>query len=133
MADPESTLLRGPLVENAVKFLQDPAVRASSVSRQIAFLEGKGLTRVEIEEAMRQAKPETPSTMSASPLNDGTGGGASMPANALPLPTSPPPTELLQRRNKSLDWGSLAFILALIGSTGVMLTQSSLFVRSCMT
>ena len=117
----ETTQLRGPLIDNAVKFLQDSSVRSSSVSRQIAFLEGKGLTRPEIEEAMRRTHTAPES------LAPPTGADA-VPTNSLPLPSTPPPTELLTRGKKAFDWGSLAVILALIGSTGVMLAQSPRFV-----
>lgn len=40
---------------SAVKFLQDPKVQASSLGKKVAFLESKGLTSEEIEEAMRRA------------------------------------------------------------------------------
>ena len=46
---------REELVQNAVLFLQDPKVRDSSLTSRITFLEGKGLTENEIQEALRRS------------------------------------------------------------------------------
>lgn len=117
---------RGPaqLLDNAVKFLQDPQVRTSNISRQIEFLEKKGLSRAEIEEAMRRAgisplgQLQSPSTTQVPP----------------PLPALPPPSldsarlTAVQLPPKTFDWGKFALIIALIGSAGMALSQSFIFV-----
>ncbi|KAI0375364.1 hypothetical protein BV20DRAFT_960489 [Pilatotrama ljubarskyi] len=46
---------RQELVRNAVAFLVDPKTQASPLAQRVQFLEAKGLTGPEIEEAMRQA------------------------------------------------------------------------------
>ncbi|KAG0322034.1 peroxisomal membrane protein pex14 [Dissophora globulifera] len=46
---------REDILASAVKFLQDPKVQASSLGKKVAFLESKGLTSEEIEEAMQRA------------------------------------------------------------------------------
>jgi len=46
---------RQELVRNAVAFLTDPNSQSSPMSQRIQFLEAKGLTAVEIDDAMRQA------------------------------------------------------------------------------
>ncbi|KAI0778544.1 peroxisomal membrane anchor protein conserved region-domain-containing protein [Trametes elegans] len=51
MATPD----RQELVRNAVTFLSDPKAQASPLAQRVQFLEAKGLTAPEIEEAMRQA------------------------------------------------------------------------------
>lgn len=51
MADPK----REELLASAVKFLQDPNVQSSPLAKKVAFLESKGLTADEIEEAMARA------------------------------------------------------------------------------
>ena len=56
MSEAQSSDVRQTLVQTAVRFLQDEKVRASSLAKRIAFLESKGLTTAEIEEAMRRAK-----------------------------------------------------------------------------
>ncbi|WAQ89327.1 hypothetical protein PtA15_11A14 [Puccinia triticina] len=46
---------RDSLISSAVGFLQDPTVASSPLAKRIAFLESKGLTSSEIEEALRRA------------------------------------------------------------------------------
>ncbi|TDL28725.1 hypothetical protein BD410DRAFT_760268 [Rickenella mellea] len=50
-----SSVERPDLVRSAVAFLSDPKTQASSYAQRVQFLEAKGLTPSEIEEAMRQA------------------------------------------------------------------------------
>ncbi|TFK57210.1 hypothetical protein OE88DRAFT_1803799 [Heliocybe sulcata] len=50
-----STPDRQELVRNAVAFLSDPKTQSSPLAQRIQFLEAKGLTNPEIEDAMRQA------------------------------------------------------------------------------
>lgn len=47
-------LLREDQVQNAVKFLSHPKVRSSPVVHRRSFLEKKGLTKEEIDEAFRR-------------------------------------------------------------------------------
>ncbi|KAG0267163.1 peroxisomal membrane protein pex14 [Mortierella polycephala] len=47
--------VREDILASAIKFLQDPKVQASSLGKKVAFLESKGLTQQEIEEAMARA------------------------------------------------------------------------------
>ncbi|KAF9092225.1 peroxisomal membrane protein pex14 [Mortierella sp. GBA35] len=53
---------REDILASAVKFLQDPKVQASSLGKKVAFLESKGLTSEEIEEAMQRANGTAPSS-----------------------------------------------------------------------
>ncbi|OBZ79161.1 Peroxisomal membrane protein PER10 [Grifola frondosa] len=50
MATPD----RQELIRNAVVFLADPKTQSSPLAQRVQFLEAKGLTGVEIEEAMKQ-------------------------------------------------------------------------------
>ncbi|KAL7285178.1 hypothetical protein ACG7TL_000271 [Trametes sanguinea] len=50
-----STADRQELMRNAVAFLSDPKAQASPLAQRVQFLEAKGLTAPEIEEAIRQA------------------------------------------------------------------------------
>lgn len=49
-----SELMREEQVQNAVKFLSHPKVRGSPVIYRRSFLEKKGLTKEEIDEAFRR-------------------------------------------------------------------------------
>ncbi|TCD61756.1 mediator complex subunit [Steccherinum ochraceum] len=51
MASPD----RQELIRNAVVFLADPKIQSSPLAQRVQFLEAKGLTAPEIEEAMRQS------------------------------------------------------------------------------
>ncbi|KAI0067728.1 hypothetical protein BV25DRAFT_1834756 [Artomyces pyxidatus] len=57
---------RHELMRNAVAFLTDPKAQSSSLAQRIQFLEAKGLTGPEIEEAMRHAAEASRSLPSAS-------------------------------------------------------------------
>lgn len=46
---------REGLIQNAVRFLQDPSVRSSPISGRITFLEKKGLSTEEIDRALQLA------------------------------------------------------------------------------
>ncbi|CAJ0645021.1 6517_t:CDS:2 [Entrophospora sp. SA101] len=48
--------IRTELITPAVNFLKDPKVQSSPLQKRVAFLESKGLTSEEIEEALKQAK-----------------------------------------------------------------------------
>ncbi|KAF9538725.1 peroxisomal membrane protein pex14 [Mortierella hygrophila] len=56
---------REDILASAVKFLQDPNVQASSLGKKVAFLESKGLTSEEIEEAMQRANGAAPAAAAA--------------------------------------------------------------------
>ncbi|KAI0330545.1 hypothetical protein GY45DRAFT_1323486 [Cubamyces sp. BRFM 1775] len=60
-----STPDRQELVRNAVAFLTDPKTQASPLAQRVQFLEAKGLTSPEIEEAMRQATMSQNATRAA--------------------------------------------------------------------
>ncbi|KAI9207960.1 peroxisomal membrane anchor protein conserved region-domain-containing protein [Polychytrium aggregatum] len=55
---------RSELIQSAVRFLSDPKVQSSPLDKKIAFLESKGLTSDEVQEAVRLSSQGTsaPST-----------------------------------------------------------------------
>ncbi|KAL0421798.1 UNVERIFIED_CONTAM: Peroxisomal membrane protein PEX14 [Sesamum latifolium] len=60
--------IREEQVQNAVKFLSHPKVRGSPVIHRRAFLERKGLTKEEIDEAFRRVPDPTPSVQTTEPV-----------------------------------------------------------------
>ncbi|KAK0555877.1 peroxisomal membrane protein pex14 [Tilletia horrida] len=60
-----SSSLRPDLITSAISFLSDPKVQASSLSQRVAFLESKGLSSLEIDEAMRQVTGLVPTNQAA--------------------------------------------------------------------
>ena len=65
-----SETLRTELIETAVKFLTDPQVTKSSLSRRLAFLESKGLTAAEIEVAVKRAESKPSAEVPALPSGE---------------------------------------------------------------
>lgn len=61
--------IREEQVQNAVKFLSHPKVRGSPVIYRRSFLERKGLSKEEIDEAFRRV-PDPPPTVSGAPSTD---------------------------------------------------------------
>lgn len=50
-----NTALREDVLQSATKFLQDPKVQSAALAKKVAFLESKGLTNDEIEEALARS------------------------------------------------------------------------------
>ncbi|KAG4389922.1 hypothetical protein AAZX31_06G174100 [Glycine max] len=63
--------LREEQIQNAVKFLSHPKVRGSPVIHRRSFLEKKGLTKEEIDEAFRRVPDSPPSVQTAGINQDG--------------------------------------------------------------
>src|SRR5690606_19213779 len=63
------------IIQSAVKVLQDPKVQSSSLGKKVAFLESKGLSSEEIEEAMARV--------------NGTSTGSSSSNAVVPQPLTP--------------------------------------------
>jgi len=76
--------LREDLIQTAVQFLGNPQVKASPKERKTAFLEQKGLTQEEIEEALKRTGV-TPATPAAAAVP----AAAAAPVVGAPQPYSP--------------------------------------------
>ncbi|XP_022134944.1 peroxisomal membrane protein PEX14 isoform X2 [Momordica charantia] len=63
--------MREDQVQNAVKFLQHPRVKGSPVVYRRSFLERKGLTKEEIDEAFRRVPDPPPTAQTANVSQDG--------------------------------------------------------------
>lgn len=98
---------RQQLVASAVRFLKDPKVQAAALTKKVAFLEKKGLTSTEIQEALATAAApgsaglaaENATTLSATPATPATSmmptaGGINMVNLPPPPPPPPPPAKL---------------------------------------
>ncbi|CAO1612788.1 unnamed protein product [Parajaminaea phylloscopi] len=109
---------RQEMISSAISFLQDPKVASSSVAQRIAFLESKGLTSGEIDEALGR-----------SGVVGGNGPGAPPPqqhqqpyayAQASQQPYGPralyPPHMAQQQAGPSRDWRDW-FIMAVVSGT----------------
>ncbi len=90
--------MREDFVANAVQFLRDPVVQQSPLTKKVAFLEAKQLTKEEIDEALARSSRWEASTIASGGLNPARG-SFQQPSNPPPLP--------------SRDWRDL-FIMAVV-------------------
>jgi len=82
--------LREDMVESAVKFLKDPKVISSPLGKKIAFLESKGLSSEEIQEAISRTSSNTTSSNST-PSVKTTNSHSNHVATVSPPPLPPAP------------------------------------------
>jgi len=95
--------MREDVIQQAVLFLKNPQVQSAAMAKKVAFLESKGLTNEEIEEALARSKGSTTSTSTSTsptptPLNNALApppppslpGGYPYPAYHSPPPPPPP-------------------------------------------
>ncbi|XP_071731676.1 peroxisomal membrane protein PEX14-like [Rutidosis leptorrhynchoides] len=76
--------IREDQVQNAVKFLSHPKVKGSPVMYRRSFLERKGLTKEEIDEAFRRVPDDSPSISTTQPVNANQGGQSQAASNIQP-------------------------------------------------
>ncbi|CAD6886204.1 unnamed protein product [Tilletia laevis] len=121
-----STSLRPDLVSSAISFLSDPKVQASSLSQRVSFLEAKGLSPLEIDEAMRQVGGGS-SSSGAGQLQAYSG-----PSSQVPAPYyGAPPANYPQRpmypyqaanaaaaQKQGLDWRDWFIMTVVTGTVG---------------
>ncbi|KAK9826884.1 hypothetical protein WJX81_004333 [Elliptochloris bilobata] len=81
MDAPPPQELREDQIENAIAFLAHPKVRGSTVASKRSFLERKGLTSDEIDEAVRRV-PEAPAPVPTAPA------GGAVPVKPYPTPSA---------------------------------------------
>ncbi|XP_021901219.1 peroxisomal membrane protein PEX14 isoform X2 [Carica papaya] len=82
--------MREEQVQNAVKFLSHPKVRGSPVMYRRSFLERKGLTKEEIDEAFRRVPDPPPSAQTATMNQDGQAKTSSNTQSQAPAQTLQP-------------------------------------------
>ncbi|KAJ1732059.1 peroxisomal membrane protein pex14 [Coemansia biformis] len=102
--------LREDIIESAVRFLADPKVQASTLAKKISFLETKGLTNAEIEDALARARDPQPQ-----PAGSNAAGSAPAPGfgYAQPLRRPPPPPP-----RPHLDWKDYFIAAVVAGGLG---------------
>ncbi|KAJ2733403.1 peroxisomal membrane protein pex14 [Coemansia sp. BCRC 34962] len=110
-------VLREDIIESAVRFLADPKVQSSTLAKKVSFLESKGLTNAEIEDALARAKSQHTTTAPEGQQADGTvstrgSGPAPAYGYAQPLarPAAPP--------RPPLDWKDYFIAAVVAGGLG---------------
>ncbi|CAG8499454.1 2708_t:CDS:2 [Acaulospora colombiana] len=106
--------VRQDLVKSAVNFLKDPQVQNSPLQKRVAFLESKGLTTNEIEEAIRQVKDGGNNELSAAVV-----GLSQAPVQPVPTQVALAPPPPVPR----LDWRDFFIGAVLIGGIGYAIVE----------
>ncbi len=113
---------RESMVQNAIGFLQDPSVQASPVASRIQFLEKKGLTRREIDEALRR--------VGLSRTGEGEGEGLKQMQGQLVPPSIPEkgPSENLKKlaTSDSFSWKRIILYATLFSGAAATFNLTSL-------
>ncbi|CAI2163643.1 12432_t:CDS:2 [Funneliformis geosporum] len=99
------SIIRQELVQSAVNFLKDPQVKNSPLQKRVAFLESKGLSSEEIEEALKKVKDVSPSVVPPLPPPPSSQGSGQV------MITQPPPVP-------RMDWRDFFIAAVFVGGIG---------------
>ncbi|KAK1321563.1 Peroxisomal membrane protein PEX14 [Acorus calamus] len=111
--------LREDQVQNAVKFLSHPKVRGSPVIYRRSFLEKKGLTKDEIDEAFRRV-PDPPSNVTS--VEAATSNQAGQPKTSASLQTQVPPVNAVsvvpKPQQPKFQWSHFFVAIGALAASG---------------
>lgn len=112
---------RETLIQNAVNFLQDQSVQSSPVSSRIIFLEKKGLSRAEIDQALDIAGLQRTGEgiFNVGNVQHIAGGKPQIPAKG------PPKTLTDLTSNGGFSWSKMMFYLAVVSGAAAVINVSS--------
>lgn len=110
--------IREDQVQNAVKFLSHPKVRGSPVIYRRSFLEKKGLTREEIDEAFRRVPDPTPSATPSQPAATNQDGQMKSLSATQPVPSASSGTISKVRKLSSFHWSNVLVAVSVLGASG---------------
>ncbi|KAI8099150.1 peroxisomal membrane anchor protein conserved region-domain-containing protein [Halteromyces radiatus] len=102
--------MREDLISSAINFLNDPKVQSAPLAKKVSFLESKGMTSEEIEEAMARVNGKAPSSSTTTTVNP----GQYTQPNGMVLQTTPPPVPTRPR----YDWRDLFIAAVFAGGIG---------------
>ncbi|ORX94694.1 hypothetical protein K493DRAFT_301906 [Basidiobolus meristosporus CBS 931.73] len=101
---------REDVILSAVKFLKDPKVQSSALAKKVAFLESKGLTSAEIEEALSRVNGTA--TAGAPVVQAGAAAPGPYVGPPVQYTIAPPPPV------KSLEWKDYFIAAVVAGGVG---------------
>lgn len=124
--------LREDLISSAISFLSDPKVQSAPLAKKVSFLESKGMTSEEIEEAMARVNGKSTGASTSAPAAPPVLANGQPPVAGGPVVThagAPPPPVPAR---PSYDWRDIFVAATLAGgiSYGVwILAKVSIFKR----
>ncbi|CAO3687639.1 unnamed protein product [Rhizopus microsporus] len=101
--------MREDLISSAISFLSDPKVQSAPLAKKVSFLESKGITSEEIEEAMARVNGK-----SAAVTTTTTTVGNPQPGTVMYPAAVPPPVPT----RPSYDWRDIFIAAVLAGGVG---------------
>ncbi|KAJ4974614.1 hypothetical protein NE237_007788 [Protea cynaroides] len=121
--------MREEQVQNAIKFLSHPKVQGSPVIYRRSFLEKKGLTKEEIDEAFRRVPDPTPTVTSVQPATEKQDGQLKSSANmqtqgptqtSQPAAAAPPGvvSTVATWSNSQFHWSHACLAVGLLAASG---------------
>ncbi|KAK7354058.1 hypothetical protein VNO80_19514 [Phaseolus coccineus] len=118
--------MREEQIQNAVKFLSHPKVRGSPVIHRRSFLEKKGLTKEEIDEAFRRVPDSAPSVQTAAVNQDqqlNPSSNFQQQGQSQPLQTTVPAstgviTSLATLSHRRFHWSHALIAVGLLATSG---------------
>ncbi|KAI8365365.1 peroxisomal membrane anchor protein conserved region-domain-containing protein [Radiomyces spectabilis] len=121
--------MREDMIKSAVSFLSDPKVQSAALAKKVSFLESKGMTSEEIEEAMSRVSGKSTGASTAVTTTAAPGGTPGAVTTTVPggmvVQTAPPPVP----QRLSYDWRDVFIAAVLAGgvSYGVWTLAKKLF------
>ncbi|ETK94905.1 hypothetical protein, variant [Phytophthora nicotianae CJ01A1] len=113
--------MREEMVENGLKFLQHPNVQSTPLSERVSFLEGKGMTKEEIQEAIERhqnggtATSTTPIVQTAVPQQQ------QLPTAAPMMMSAAAPIQMMQRRARYPAYVRVLWtVSSLVGAASIL-------------
>lgn len=100
--------LRDDMLKSAVSFLSDPKVQSAPLAKKVAFLENKGMTSEEIEEAMARVNGKSAATT----VTTTTSGPVTYPGGGVVMQAPPVPARA------SYDWRDVFIAAVMAGGVG---------------
>ncbi|KAI8894898.1 peroxisomal membrane anchor protein conserved region-domain-containing protein [Globomyces pollinis-pini] len=105
--------MRREIIDSAVKFLQDPKVQQAPLDKRLAFLQSKGLTQEEIDQAVKESNTNSANSSAVS----GTGNTVANTSAAQPAYAPAIPPMVPAKVSTPTTWKDVS--LALVGMAGV--------------
>lgn len=105
--------MREELITSAISFLSDPKVQSAPLAKKVSFLESKGMTSEEIEEAMARANGKA-ATVSTTTTTSSIPQGAMVQQPGMMMQHAPPPLP----PRPAYDWRDIFIAAVLAGGVG---------------
>ncbi|KAL3656922.1 hypothetical protein V7S43_018127 [Phytophthora oleae] len=114
--------MREEMVDNGLKFLQHPSVQSTPLSERVSFLEGKGMTKEEIQEAIERHQNGGTATSAAAPVPTAVQPVQPQLTAAAPMMmTAAAPMQMMQRRARYPAYVRVLWtVSSLVGAASIL-------------